>query len=227
MLIMALDTSVGACGVALADGPCILVEYSENTGHNHSVRLLPLAAAALAAAGRNKGELRGLAVTAGPGSFTGLRIGLTTAKALAVALGTPLAAVPTLEALAYQAGPRPGIVVPVLHARRRVYAALYRWEEEAPRLLRGPVAAEPAAWLRELAPLQEEVYFVGDGVPAVQQAAADGSAVPPGARFAGADAFAVRPGAVAVLGWRRLSRGASADPLTLVPLYLNEAQFNT
>lgn len=223
MLILALDTSAGSCGVAVALGEHILVEYAEQTGHNHSVRLLPLVAAALAAAGRDKRELAGIAVTSGPGSFTGLRIGLTAAKVLSAALGVPLAAVPTLEALAYQAGPRPGLVSPVLDARRRIYAALYRWEGPNLAVVRPPAACTPAAWLAVLRSLDDEVYCTGDAVPVLRALAAE--APGPLARFAPADSLAVRPGAVAALGYHRLSRGDLADPLALVPLYLNEEQF--
>lgn len=225
MLILALDTSADACGVAVADGEHILVEYIEATGSNHSTRLMPLVAAALAAAGRDKRDIGGLAVTAGPGSFTGLRIGLTTAKVLAAALDVPLAAVPTLEALAWQAGPRPDLVSPCLSARRRVYAALYRWEGADLAPIRPAAAVFPRDWWRELASLAGEVYCLGDGVPALCGAAADAGAPGLRVRFAPAAGRAVRPGAVAALGYRRLLRGERADPPTLTPLYLNDEQF--
>src|SRR5262245_52075822 len=96
---------------------------------SHARTLLPLIDAALAAAGVGLRQLDLLAVSIGPGSFTGLRIGLSVAKGLALATGLPVVGVPTLEAYALHVGPRPGLICPVLDARKgEVYGAVFRWQ---------------------------------------------------------------------------------------------------
>lgn len=220
MLILGMDTAASGCGVALAAGETLLVEYVERVGRTHSARLMPLVEAALAAAGRGRADLEGIAVTVGPGSYTGLRIGLATAKALAFGLGVPVAGVGTLEALAYGAGPRAGLVCPLLDARRgRVYTALYRWEGDGLREVEAPRLVDAADWFAGLH--GRDVLFTGDGV-----AVHGPAAVVPGARASFALPFAagVRPAAVAAVGFRRLAQGLGGGPESLAPLYLGAAQ---
>ncbi len=215
MLILALDTSGRTCGVAVAADGVPLVEYVE-APKSHSARLVPLVAQALAAAGVGRRDLDAVAVTVGPGSYTGLRIGIATARTLAFALGLPLAGVSTLEALAFAAGPRPGLLCPVLDARRRrVYAALYRWRRGELEAV-APPRALPLADL--LAGLEgEQVHFTGEGVSAyAEELAAAGTLAPP-------DQRALRPGAVAALGQSMLAAGAAGDPAGVLPIYLTGA----
>ena len=109
---------------------------------SHARTLLPLIDEVLAAGGVALRALDLLAVSIGPGSFTGLRIGLSVAKGLALATGLPVVGVPTLAAYADTAGPRPGLVCPVLDARKgEVYAAAFHWPEEPDRRRRGQAAA--------------------------------------------------------------------------------------
>lgn len=213
MLILGLDTSGRTCGAAVVRGELPVAECVEVPG-SHSARLVPLIARVLAAAGVDRRDLEAVAVTVGPGSYTGLRIGISTARALAFALGVPLVGVSTLEALAHAAGPRPGLVCPVLDARRRrVYAALYRWrggEMEAA----APARAVPLADL--LAALEgKEVHFTGEGVDAYAgELAPAGTLAPPEQR-------ALRPAAVAALGRAALLAGAGGDPAGVLPVYLS------
>lgn len=218
MLILALDAATATCGVALAEGERVLVEYAERVGRNHAARLLPLAEAALAAAGCGRSELAAVAVTVGPGSYTGVRIGLATAKALAYGLRLPAVGVSTLEALAFGAGPRPGLVCPVLDARRgRVYAALYRWQGERLVEVEPPRLAESGSWFASLA--GRAVHLTGDGL-AVHGDAAAALGATGAVSFAHSLEAALRPGAVAILGARRLQAGGGVGPDELLPLYL-------
>ena len=100
MRLLALDTALGACQAAVLDGDAVTAALSEPMARGHQERLAPMAAEAMARAGLAFSDLDRIAVTVGPGSFTGLRVGLAFAKGLAMALGAPLLGVGALEALA-------------------------------------------------------------------------------------------------------------------------------
>jgi len=172
VLTLAFDTATLRGRFALAEDGAVLATRPVNVGGSYADALLPVIEEMLAAAGRACGELAAVGVTTGPGSFTGVRIGVATAKGLAWALGCELAGVSSLAAMAAALlRENPGIdhAVPVLDARRgEVYAALYRrvggWVE--PVL---PDAADrPDAWWARLAALGDEALTAacgGDGAP--------------------------------------------------------------
>ncbi|OLC39098.1 MAG: tRNA (adenosine(37)-N6)-threonylcarbamoyltransferase complex dimerization subunit type 1 TsaB, partial [Candidatus Rokubacteria bacterium 13_1_40CM_4_69_5] len=125
MRVLAVETSTLAGGVALLDGERIRGEYSLDVSATHSERLMPAIDRVLTDAGWTPADLQGLAAAVGPGSFTGLRIGLSAVKGLALALGIPIAAVPTLDAMAASLPFASLPVCPVLDARKgEVYCAL-------------------------------------------------------------------------------------------------------
>ncbi|MDP1629876.1 MAG: tRNA (adenosine(37)-N6)-threonylcarbamoyltransferase complex dimerization subunit type 1 TsaB [Caulobacter sp.] len=122
-MILALDTCLTACSAALLDGDTVLAARSEAMPRGHQERLAPLIRDMMDEAGVAFGDLTRIGVTVGPGSFTGLRVGLAFAKGLASALSIPCIAVGTLEALAYG---RDGFVVAVIDARReQVYLQMF------------------------------------------------------------------------------------------------------
>lgn len=209
MLTLGLDTATAACTVALAEDGQVLAERTEVNPRAHATRLMPLVAAVFADAGRPKTALAGVACGVGPGSFTGLRIGLATAKALAVALGVPCAAVGTLHAIAHGVA---GLCSPLLDAKRGdVYAGLYRDGAEvlAPRLV--PLTE----WLADLDRRRDgaPVTFGGD-VPAAQLPAWGLAAAAPLPRGA----------AVALLGAAALRAGHGRVPEALNPLYIRKSE---
>ena len=129
MLVLGIDTATDVCAVGLVRGATPLVDLSVRVPRSHGTRLAPLVTEALAHAGLAAPDLDAVAVSAGPGSYTGLRIGLSLAKGLCLAADAALVAVPTLDALARvvqrESGTR--LVVPCLPSRRgEVYAAAYR-----------------------------------------------------------------------------------------------------
>lgn len=128
MFILAIETASDVCAIALLDGDAVAVQASIAVPRSHGRRLAPLVAEALAHAGRAASDLDAVGVSIGPGSYTGLRIGLGVAKGLAVACGAHVVGVPTLRALADGA---PGPVAAVLPSRRgEVYAAVYDGDAE-------------------------------------------------------------------------------------------------
>jgi tRNA threonylcarbamoyladenosine biosynthesis protein TsaB len=190
-----------------------VAEYVLDVSVTHSERLLSAIDRVLADAGWAARDVQGLAVAVGPGSFTGLRVGISTTKGLALALGVPVAAVPTLDAMAATVPWAAVRVCPVLTARRdEVYAAFYRWAGEGFRRESDYLALSPD----ELAAsLTEPTLLVGDGAPRVRSVHA--RRVPPPARVPS-------PACVAVHGRARLALGETATVAALAPLYLRPSE---
>src|SRR3990172_12313249 len=127
-MLLAIDTATRQISLALHDGASVVAESTWSTTNNHTVELAPNTALMLRRAGLEPGHLRGIAVALGPGSYTGLRIGLGLAKGLALANNLPLMGVPTFEILMRAQPPQAEKVVAVIQAGRgRVTAAVYHW----------------------------------------------------------------------------------------------------
>lgn len=200
MVVLGLDTCLNACSVAVLDGETVLAYRREEMARGHQERLGPMAAAAMTQAGLPFARLERIGATVGPGSFTGLRVGVAFAKGLASALAVPAVGVGALEALAAEA---PGLVAAAVDARRdQVYLQVFDDGEPlmAPDVL--PLGTA-AARLAELA-MGRALTLVGSGAPLLAEAA-------PGARLltpAGCDARLVA----------RLAAARAATPIR--PLYL-------
>jgi len=213
MRLLAVETSTLAGGVALLDGEHLVAEYLLDVGIAHSERLMAAVDRALAEAGWSVRDLAGLAVAVGPGSFTGLRIAVSTVKGLGLALRIPIAAVPTLDAMA-AALPWVSLpVVPVLDARKgEVYASRYHWEDGAMRRDWEYAALAPEALA---ARLSEPTLLVGDGAAGI---------VSPHARLAPPPRRLPSPACVGALGLARLQRGEHVSPTELTPMYLRPSE---
>jgi tRNA threonylcarbamoyladenosine biosynthesis protein TsaB len=219
-----VETSTLMGGVALLDGDSLAGECRLNLAVTHSERLLVAVDHLLAARGWRLGDLGLLAVAMGPGSFTGLRIGVSTMKGLAFATGTPLVGVPTLDALAWTLPFASPAVCPLLDAKKgEVYTALYRTETGRLERLSDYRAQPPEAWAEELARSETgPIVFLGDGVtpyaPILARVLGDRACfAPPSHRLPSA-------ATVGELGQRILARGETVDPATLIPLYVRRSE---
>ena len=213
MRVLAVETSSLAGGVALLDGERLVAEYQLDVSVTHSERLMSAVDRVLGDARWTARDLAGLAVAVGPGSFTGLRIAVSTVKGLALALDLPIAAVPTLDAMAAALPWASLPVCPVLDARKgEVYASLYRWDGVAMRrewdYLALPLAALAAR-------LTEPVLVIGDGAAGVPSPHA--RALPPPRRLPS-------PACVGALGLERLRRGETVTASALAPMYLRPSE---
>jgi tRNA threonylcarbamoyladenosine biosynthesis protein TsaB len=220
-MILAIDTATLQAGVAIVDesGACIAARSARVT--THSEELLAMIAGALDEAGRRPAELSAIACGAGPGSFTGLRIGLATAKGLCLATGRPLLLVSSLAALALRA-PTGAIAVPCIDAwKGEVYAGFYRRGEGT-----GLLALEPeavlapgrlAAWLEAaIGGSAAAVHLVGDGAVRWPELLAPG--------VVAEDRSAPDAADVGRLAWDRFARG-ERDPLAeAVPSYIRPSE---
>jgi tRNA threonylcarbamoyladenosine biosynthesis protein TsaB len=213
MRVLAMETSTLAGGVALVDGEHLLGEYLLDIRVTHSERLMVAVDRVLSDVGWTIGDLDGLAVSIGPGSFTGLRIALGTAKGLAFGRKLPIAAVPTLDAMAASLPFAALAVCPVIDARKgEVYAAFYRWDRAAARRESDYLALAPDELARRL---DEPTILLGDGARSI---------VSPHARLAPAARRVPSPATVAQLGHERLVRGETVAAADLTPLYLRPSQ---
>ena len=162
MKILALDSSGLVASVALVEDDTLVAEYTMNYKKTHSQTLLPMLDEIKKAVELDLETLDAIAVAAGPGSFTGLRIGSATAKGLGLALNKPLIGVPTLEALAYNLyDTAPGtLVCPIMDARRKqVYTGVYAFENHNLITIKDQAALPMDELIRELNSLERPVIF--------------------------------------------------------------------
>ncbi len=164
MKILALESSAAACSACLTEDDFLIAQSYENSGLTHSVTLLPMAEELLKRVGVKMEDVDVFAVAAGPGSFTGVRIGVSACKGLAWALDKPCAKVSTLEAMAWNAVSVPGRICPVMDARRdQVYNALFSSDGERIERLTPDRAISLEELSEELKSVSETQIIVGDG----------------------------------------------------------------
>jgi len=225
-LLLALETATDVCGVALFAGDALCFEAILQRGRVHAEQLAPLIADALERCALRAADLDAVAVSMGPGSYTGLRVGVSTAKGLAEATGARLIGVPTLEALAASVTPYalPGdVVVPLLNSRRtEVYTAAYRIAPDAALMpLAEPVALEAASvpdWL----PRPDDggrLWLVGEGTARV---AVHLTELPASFRLLDPAQHNLRAFWVGRLGLARYRAGRFEDVASFEPFYLKD-----
>lgn len=230
MKILALDSSGLVASAALLENDTLLAEYTVNYKKMHSKTLLPMLDEIAKITELSLDSVDAIAVAAGPGSFTGLRIGSATAKGLGLAMEKPIVEVPTLAALAYNLFETRGLVCPIMDARRmQVYNALYRFENH--RLV--TVAEQRPIGMAELcAQLDvrtgedpagaEEVIFLGDGVNVYRDEIENTLRRPH--VYAPAHLNKQRAGAVGALGEILFAEGKYVKAEEHVPVYLRKSQ---
>ena len=208
MRVLAVETSTLAGGAALLDGDRVVGQYLLDVSVAHSERLMVAIDRLLGDAGWAPRDLEGLAVAVGPGSFTGLRIGLSTVKGLALALAIPVAAVPTLDAMAATLPFAALPVCPTFDARKNeVYASLYRWDGRAMR--------REWDYLAVANDSGDVSILLGDGAASI--ATRHARLAPPHRRTPSA-------AAVGFLGLGRFRAGEVVSATELVPFYLRPSE---
>lgn len=215
MNILAIESAAQSAGAAVVCGDKLLSEQFLNNGLTHSQTLLPLVDAALSAAGKTVQDMDAVAVSAGPGSFTGVRIGMGTAKGLALGAEKPIILVPTLMALAYNVVSYSGIIVPIMDARRgEVYTATYHAENGVLEEITPMRAIPLVSLLEEL----DTALFIGDGVPVHRETIR--KAMGDAATFAPAHLLYHRASSVAMAA----QNIAAVSPHEAAPFYLRLSQ---
>ena len=222
MPILGIETSTLVSSVALATADTMLAEITLQTKKTHSELLMPHIDKILGMAGIKKNDLKGIAVSIGPGSFTGLRIGLATAKALAYALKIPIVGVPTLEVLAYGC-PVPGaILAPMLDAQKgNIYQALFKWEAGKLVEIMPVTVMHIDEALHKLTEYEEPVLVMGEAAVLHREKIEQ---VGKNIALAMPHVVVQRAGSVAGLGQLLLQQGIQHDLMALEPVYIRRSE---
>jgi tRNA threonylcarbamoyladenosine biosynthesis protein TsaB len=224
MMVLAVETATSVCSAAIVADGRIVAERSINEHSVHTERLMGLIDEAVAASGSSLDQLGGLAVSIGPGSFTGLRIGLSIVKGLSYALGKPIAAVPSLEALAETLVASDVVsdgdcILPLIDARRdEVYAQLFRCEGNAVAAILEPRDIRVTSLASMIG--ADHTIVTGNGRDKFREALLHNQTGAEDVRFAPDDKALCNASSVGRIGERMLRAGTMSDPVTLEPLYI-------
>lgn len=222
MLILAFESSAKAASVALMDETGLIAESYQNSGLTHSRTLMKMAEDLLAASEKTVSDVTAAAVAAGPGSFTGVRIGVAAAKGFAWGRQIPCYGVSTLEAMARGAACADGIWCPVMDARRQqVYNGLFSWADGTLTRLREDRAIALSELAEDLLTLNGPVYLVGDGA-ALCYDTLKGRI--PGLSLLPEQLRQQRAAGVALCAREAMERGEPGNAGELVPNYLRLSQ---
>ncbi len=224
MKILGIDGSGLVASVALVEDDNLVGEYTTGYKKTHSQTLLPMLDALSNMVELDLGTIDAIAVAAGPGSFTGLRIASATAKGLGLSLGCPIVSVPTVDGLAYNMWGNSGVICPIMDARRgQVYTGLYSFDAQGQLVTLQPQCAvdfsEIAAKINELG---QAVTFLGDGVPVFTDRIKEEIAVP--YRLAPAHLNRQHASSIAALGAVYFAQGKYETAAAHRPEYLRLSQ---
>ena len=225
MKILAIEGSGSVAGVALLEDEHIVAEFYTDYRKTHSQTLMPLIDSMLSITETEKTSIDVIAVSRGPGSFTGLRIVAATAKGLAMGLDIPIVEVSTLEAFAYGHTESTEVICPMLDARRgQVFAAAYEFMEGQLINVFGEKLLSAVDLAQSLKALKRKVIFLGDGAD-VNKSDIE-NVLGENAVFASATTKRQRASYVAVLGALRYKAGKSISAFDFLPNYLKETEYD-
>jgi tRNA threonylcarbamoyladenosine biosynthesis protein TsaB len=223
MLTLAIDSSTNVGSVALISEDGLLGEELLNLTDTHSQRLMPQLVSLLENSGYEPQDLEGIGVGLGPGSFTGIRIGLATAKTMAQALQIPIVGISTLEAMAYNLKYTSTYLCPMIDGRRdRVFAALYKGrgkEKLAAESQDSLIAIDDL--LRELADIDEAIYFIGEVASKYKDRIIKEIKQP---KFVSSSFNFPRASMIGELSLKKLLEGKEDNLFALTPNYLKRSQ---
>ncbi len=223
MKILGIDSSGLVASAAIADEKNIIAEFTVNNKQTHSQTLLPMIEKVVDMSGIELEQIDAIAIAAGPGSFTGLRIGSATAKGIGLALKKPVVSVPTLDGLAYRVSVFDGIICPIMDARRnQVYTGIYKMDKGNLVCLSEQKAVDIHEIMEELEKYDEKVIFLGDGVE-VQRETIE-KEFKKEYCFAPIHLSKQSAAAVAVLGDIYFNQGKAEDAAEHKPIYLRKSQ---
>lgn len=221
MKILAIETSTMLGGIAvMGESEGLIFESRLNVKTAHAERLMTEIAHALKQGGMNISEIDVFGISIGPGSFTGLRIGLSTVKGFSYATGKPIVSVPTLEAFAWNFPYSPHPVCTMFDARKKeVYAAVFRWRDDRFERMVDETSVKVSDMVKSL---EGKVLFAGEGALLYRDVITD--ILGDRALFPPLHSMVPSPSNVAHLGLKKALRGEFSGPVGLVPLYLRKSE---
>ncbi len=220
MKFLAIDSCTNVATGAIMEDDVLIAQFSLNNKITHSTKLLPQIEYMMKNAEIEFSDIDLFAVTVGPGSFTGERIGVATAKALAHAVNKPMIGVSALKAMAYNLKYTDYLICPIMDARReQVYTASYKWEQDKLITLKEDRAMALDELLNEI---DENVIFLGDGVPVFKEKIIE--KIGDKAHFAPANLLHINGGGVAEAAKEEYKKGNVCDYASLIPTYLRLSQ---
>ena len=223
MRILGIDSSGLVASVAVADEEQMIAEYTVNYKKTHSQTLLPMLDEIVKMVELDLGSIDAIAVAAGPGSFTGLRIGSATAKGLGLALGKPVISVPTMEGIAYNMWGTDALVVPLMDARRsQVYTGIYEFCDGQLHQIEGQMAVPVAELIGRVNGYGRKTVFLGDGAAVFRQMLEASVTVP--FSFAPSHMNRQRAASVAALAFVYAAQGKTESAAEHRPDYLKLSQ---
>lgn len=222
MRILGIESSSLVASVAVVTDDVLTAEYTVNLKKTHSQTLLPMIDEIMRMLEIELDTVDAIAVSAGPGSFTGLRIGSATGKGLGLALKKPLIHIPTVDAMAYNLYGTAALICPIMDARRnQVYTGLYHYSD-AFEIVKAQDAADITELVEEINAIGEKVIFLGDGVPVYRNIIESIIKVPHA--FAPAHVNRQRAASVAALGAVYFAEGRIETAMEHKPDYLRKSQ---
>ena len=227
MKSLAIESSSLVASAAILEDDVLIAEYTTNHKITHSQTLLPMINEIISMTNTDKKSIDAIAVSGGPGSYTGLRIGSATAKGIGMALDIPLIHVPTIDAMAYNAYGYNGIIVPIMDAKRsQVYTGIFRFDDNGFNTILKNSAISVDELLKNVLDVaaDDKILFIGDGIPAYKNIIEDRLDGRVKYEFAPANMNRQRAASVAVLGACYMEQGKCENASEHLPEYLRLSQ---
>jgi len=219
MKLLAVDTATESCSVAVMEQETPLAEVTTANGRTHSKHLMRMIDTVIGMAGIRVDQLEGFAATVGPGSFTGLRIGISAVKGLAYALRKPVVGISSLDALAWQCNPTPFLICAVIDARKKeVYSCRYRFAHQAMVKKGSEQVASPIDTVRDI---HEPCIFVGNGAILYRELISE--EMEESALFTDGSQNIIRASTVGRLSLSSINQKPTEDVKSLVPRYIRKS----
>ena len=216
-MLLAIDTATRMLGVALHDGARVLSESTWYGPGHHTTELAPEVAMAMSRVAVEPSALTAVAVAVGPGSYTGLRIGMALAKGLSLSYNLPVVGIPTLDILASPQPPREGPMLAVMQAGRgRVAGVWYKWSRKGWSARKGAINLQ---WEEIVAELKQTTYICGELDAQSRETLRKAEFV----ELAPPALCVRRPSVLAELALERVRQGKPEDPAKLAPIYLDNS----
>lgn len=220
---MALETSAAVAAVAVVEDSKLLGEYLINSSKKHSEKLMPMAENLLKNLSLSPSDVDVFAVSIGPGSFTGIRIGVSAVKAMAYAAGKKIAGIPTLDSVAFNAYLYEGVVCPLIDARNdQVYTALYKQNDGRQEKITEYMAVDIGELIEKIRVTGENAVFIGDAADLHSERLR--AELKSKAHFLPGNLGMQRASSVAHLAYLKAVSGDLCDCFDLVPIYLRKSQ---